>query len=158
AMTPATAVAARRALRRIDDDSIVREDELRLLRASPVFAPVLPIALERLAARLQPMTVPAGTTVVHEGDVGESVYVVADRCLEVVWNDRTVNVIEPGDIFGEMALLHEQPRNATVTAREDATLFELDKDEFIAAVTGHPSSNRKLEDLITARLARSGMR
>jgi MFS family permease len=157
ALTPATAIAARRALRRIDDDSTVHEDELRLLRASPVFAPVLPVALERLAARLEPMTVPAGTIVLHEGDVGDNVYLVADGRLEVVWNDRTVNVIEPGDIFGEMALLRDQPRNATVTAREDATLFGLDKDEFVAAVTGHPCSTRTLEDLIAARLARSGM-
>lgn len=152
AVTPLTALAARKALRRIDDESIVPEYELRLLRTSPVFAPVLPVALERLAARLEPITVPAGTTVVHEGDEGDRIYLVADGRLEVSSNDRKLDVLEAGELFGEMALLRGQPRNATVTALEDATLYGLGKDEFLAAVSGHPSSNREAEDLVTARL------
>ncbi len=157
AVTPLTALAARKALRRIDDESIVPEYELRLLRTSPVFAPVLPVALERLAARLEPVTVPADTTVVHEGDEGDRVYLVADGRLEVSSNDGTLDVLEAGELFGEMALLRGQPRNATVTALEDVTLYGLGKDEFLAAVSGHPSSNREAEDLVTARLTARGM-
>jgi MFS family permease len=157
AVTPVTALAARKALRRIDDESIVPEYELRLLRTSPVFAPVLPVALERLAARLEPITVPADTTVVHEGDEGDRIYLVADGRLEVSSNDRTLDVLEAGELFGEMALLRGQPRNATVTAVEDATLYGLGKDEFLAAVSGHPGSNREAEDLVTARLTARGM-
>jgi MFS family permease len=152
ALSPLTALAARRALRRIDDQSIVPEYELRLLRTSPVFAPVLPVALERLAAKLEPMTVPVDTTVVHEGDEGDRVYLVADGRLEVSSNGRTLDVLETGELFGEMALLRGQPRSATVTALEDVTLYGLGKEEFLAAVTGHPSSNREIEDVITARL------
>jgi MFS family permease len=157
ALTPLTALAARRALRRIDDESIVPEYELRLLRTSPVFAPVLPVALERLAGRLEPITVPADTTIVHEGDEGDRVYLVADGRLAVNSNDRTLDVLEAGDLFGEMALLRGQPRNATVTALDDVTLYGLGKDEFLAAVSGHPSSNREIEDLISARLTARGM-
>jgi MFS family permease len=157
AVTPLTALAARKALRRIDDESIVPEYELRLLRTSPVFAPVLPVALERLAARLEPVTVPADTTVVHEGDEGDRVYLVAGGRLEVSSNDGTLDVLEAGELFGEMALLRGQPRNATVTALEDVTLYGLGKDEFLAAVSGHPSSNREAEDLVTARLTARGM-
>jgi len=157
AITPAAAIAARRALRRIDEDVTVHEDELRLLRESPVFAPVHPVALERLAARLRPFTVQAGTVVLNEGEVGDHVYLVAGGRLEVTWNDRTVNVIQAGEIFGEMALLHDQPRNATVTAREEARLYGLEKDEFLAAVVCHPSSSHEVDNLISARLTRSGM-
>jgi CRP-like cAMP-binding protein len=60
-------------------------------------------------------------------------------------------VLETGELFGEMALLRGQPRSATVTALEDVTLYGLGKEEFLAAVTGHPSSNREIEDVITAR-------
>jgi CRP-like cAMP-binding protein len=152
ALTPLTALVAKRALKRIDDESSVPEYELRLLRTPPVFAPILPVALERLAARLEPITVPADTTVVHEGDDGDRVYLVGDGRLEVSSNHRTLDVLEAGELFGEMALLRGQPRNATVTALEDVTLYSLGKDEFLAAVSGHPSSNREAEDLITARL------
>jgi MFS family permease len=152
ALTPLTALVARRALRRIDDQSIVPEYELQLLRTSPVFAPVLPVAIERLAAKLEPITVPVGTTVVHEGDEGDRVYLVADGRLEVSANGRALDVLETGELFGEMALLRGQPRSATVTALEDVTLYGLGKEEFLAAVTGHPSSNREIEDVITARL------
>jgi MFS family permease len=157
ALTPLTAFIAKRALKQIDDGSIVPEYELRLLRTSPVFAPVLPVALERLAARLEPIAVPADTTVVHEGDEGDRVFLVADGRLEVSSNDRPLDVLEAGELFGEMALLRGQPRNATVTALEDATLYGLGKDEFLAAVSGHPSSNREAEDLVTARLTARGM-
>jgi putative ABC transport system ATP-binding protein len=72
-------------------------------------------------------------------------------------NDRTLDVLEAGELFGEMALLRGQPRNATVTALEDVTRYSLGKDEFLAAVSGHPSSNREAEDLITARLTARSM-
>jgi MFS family permease len=152
-VTPVAALVARRALRRIDDASIVPEPELRLLRTSPVFAPVLPIALERLAARLEPISVTAGTAVVREGDEGDLVYLVADGRLEVSAKGRAVGALETGELFGEMALFRNQPRNATVTALEDATLYALGKEEFLAAVTGHPESSRETDDLITTRLS-----
>jgi CRP-like cAMP-binding protein len=106
---------------------------------------------------LEPITVPADTTVVHEGDEGDRVYLVADGRLEVSSSDRTLDVLEAGELFGEMALLRGQPRNATVTALEDATLYGLGKDEFLAAVSGHPGSNREAEDLVTARLTARDM-
>jgi MFS family permease len=81
--TPLAALATQKGLRRIDDASFVPEHELRLLRTSPVFAPILPVALERLASRLEPVTVPAGTSVVQEGDQGDRVYLVAGGRLDV---------------------------------------------------------------------------
>jgi CRP-like cAMP-binding protein len=72
---------------------------------------------------------------------------IDDQSIEVSSNDRTLDVLEAGELFGEMALLRGQQRNATVTALEDVTLHGLGKDEFLAAVSGHPSSNREAEDL-----------
>src|SRR4029450_4733367 len=97
------------------------------------------------------------TAVVREGDEGDCVYLVADGRLEVSSNGRALDVLETGELFGEMALLRGQPRSATVTALEDVTLYGLGKDEFLAAVSGHPTSNREAEDRVPARLTARGM-
>jgi hypothetical protein len=147
-----TAAAARGSVRALDARSTLPEYELRLLRAAPVFAPILPVALERLAARLEPIAVHAGDEVVHEGDPGDCVYLVADGSLSVETNGRIVSHIGPGELFGEMALLRNAPRNATVRADTEARVYRLERSEFLAAVTGHPLSSRQATDLIATRL------
>jgi MFS family permease len=148
-------VAGRGGLCAIDDASSIPDRELRLLRAAPVFAPILPIALERLATRLDSVHVPGGTKVVREGEYGDCVYLVADGELEVESQseERVVDRLRSGDIFGEMALLRNAPRNATVRALSDVELYKLSRDEFLAAVTGHPASSERISDLVATRLA-----
>ena len=147
-----SAVAARGGVRALDARSQVREEELRLLRAAPVFAPILPVALERLAARLEPVIVGPGAEVVRQGAPGDSVYLVAEGSLEVETDGRVLERVGRCDIFGEMALLRNAPRNATVRAVEESRLYRLDRDEFLAAVTGHPVSSEQVSDLVATRL------
>jgi MFS family permease len=146
------AATARGGVRALDARSQVPVFELRLLRTAPVFAPILPVALERLAARLEPIAVPNGQEIVHEGDAGDCVYLVAEGRLVVETDGRALEEISASELFGEMALLRDAPRNATVRAIEDSRVLRLERSEFLAAVTGHPVSSQQASDLVSTRL------
>jgi hypothetical protein len=105
-------------LRRVDERGVEPTRELALLRGSPLFAPLPPRTLERLAASLEPLEVPAGTAVVRAGEAGERYYLVAEGTLRVEPVRGEPARLGPGESFGEIALLHDTPRTATVTAEE----------------------------------------
>jgi MFS family permease len=126
--------------------------ELRVLASVPIFAPLPGGSIEHLAARLVPLRVDAGTVIVREGDAGDRFYIVAHGELEVSQYGRTISELDGGGYFGEIALLRDVPRTATVTARTDAVLYALDRDDFLAAVTGHPQSAEAAETVMSARL------
>jgi MFS family permease len=147
-----TAIAWPR-LRRIDEVASVPTAELALLRAQPLFAPLPGSMLEHLAGSLESVEVGAGEEVVREGDAGDRFYLVAEGELEVTLNGRPAGLLQAGDHFGEIALLRDVPRTATVRARTPARLYALVRDEFVAAVTGHPASAEAADAVVAARLA-----
>ena len=120
--------------------------------AIPIFSPLPGTSLEHIAGRLVPLRVDAGTTIVRQGDAGDRFYVVAEGELDVTQDAERLSEIGPGDYFGEIALLRDLPRTATVTAKTDVVLYALDRDEFLAAVTGHPPSAEAAETVVSARL------
>jgi MFS family permease len=139
---------------KIDASSAPPEaSELRILAAVPIFAPLPGGSLEHVAARLVPLRIDAGTVVVREGDAGDRFYIVAEGEIEVSQYDRPISELRTGDYFGEIALLRDTPRTATVTARTDSVLYALDRDDFLAAVTGHPQAAEAAETVMSARLA-----
>lgn len=149
----ALVVVSWRGVARIDKAAVLPEaGELRVLTRVPIFAPLPGATLEHLAARLIPLRVEAGTTIVRQGDAGDRFYVVAEGDLEVRQDDQRLSELGPGDYFGEIALLRDLPRTATVIARTETVLYALDRDEFLAAVTGHPSSAEAAETVVSARL------
>ena len=95
---------------------------------------------------------PEGTTVIREGEPGDRFYVVADGEVDVTVGGALVKRLGRGDCFGEIALIRNAPRMATVTARSDCTLDVLDKDSFVTVVTGHSLSARALDELVQRRL------
>jgi MFS family permease len=127
--------------------------ELRILASVPIFAPLPGASLEHLAARLVPLRLEAGTVILREGDAGDRFYIVAEGEVEVSQYDRAVSELGAGDYFGEIALLRDVPRTATVTARTDVVLYALDRDDFLASVTGHPQSAEAAETVMSARLS-----
>ena len=148
-----TALLAPR-LVRIDSAAQAPEaDELRLLGSIPIFAPLPGTALEHLAARLLPLRLEPGSIVVREGDIGDRFYLVAEGNLSVSADGKVISTLAPGDHFGEIALLRDLPRTATVTASTPVVLYGLDRDEFLAAVTGHAPSAEAAESVVSARLA-----
>ena len=111
-------------------------------------------AVEALAASLRDVAVPAGTTVVREGDPADAVYVVVTGMFDVSLGG-PVSELGPGDHFGEIGVLRRTARTATVTARTDATLLRLDGAAFLDAIERSPAVPRALRDGLRERLART---
>lgn len=128
-------------------------DELRILTGVPIFTPLPGASLEQLATRLVPLRVEAGSVIVRQGDEGDRFYIVADGELEVSQDHVAIGGLVAGDYFGEIALLRDMSRTATVTATTDAVLYALDREDFLAAVTGHAQSAEAAESVMSARLA-----
>jgi len=149
---PIVALAAWRALRVIDARAVVPVGPLALLRAIPMFAPLPALTLERLARRLVPVSASAGTWIIRQGEAGDRFYVVESGEVEFSIDDRVVRTEGAGAFFGEIALLRDIPRTASVRAVTDVQLLALARDPFVEAVTGQPASRRTAEALVADRL------
>lgn len=151
---PALVVLFGATVARIDAGAAAPDtDELRLLTSVPIFAPLPGGSLEHLAGRLVPLRLEAGELIVREGDEGDRFYILAEGELAVSQEGAPISELGPGDSFGEIALLRDVPRTATVTARTPVVLYALDREDFLAAVTGHPQSAEAAETVMSARLA-----
>jgi MFS family permease len=150
---PALAVLAWRSLRRIDVPLVAPAQNLALLNAIPIFRPLPPATLEQLASAVVPVHAAAGDVVIRQGEHGDRFYVVASGELDVDVDGQPGVPLHAGDSFGEIALLRDAPRSATVRARTDADLFTLDREEFLAAVTGNAESTAAARAVAAARLS-----
>jgi MFS family permease len=136
----------------MDRAARIPEEQLDLLRSSQIFAPLPPPTLERLAESLNEVPIEPGLVVVRQGETGDRFYLVRDGTLEVSINGRQVQTLGPGDSFGEIALLRDVPRTASVIAQSEGVLYALDRDTFIPAVTGFAQSLSAAEGVIGLRL------
>ena len=152
AMLPVLALLLWRRLSVINERAQVPVERIELLRANPIFAPLPPATIENLAMKLIPVSVAAGEPVFRQGDHGDRFYIVEDGRCEIWIDGEKVADAWPGESFGEIALLRDIPRTATVKAVDDTKLLALERDEFIAAVTGHAPSREAADALVGARL------
>jgi hypothetical protein len=135
ATLPILVLARWRAIAVLEARAPVPEREYALLRGLAMFAP-LPVArLEDLARHTLPVHAPAGAEIVREGEPGDRFYVVAAGAVEVTEGGAFRRVEQAGDCFGEIALLRDVPRTATVTAVTDVELLALDRATFLAALS-----------------------
>jgi MFS family permease len=152
AILPLVTLAAYRSLMRLDR---ARESdaELEVIDRVPMFAPLSISSKERLAAKLIPVSVGAGEQVVRAGDIGDRFYIVRDGEFDVEIDD--LHKTAGGtDYFGEIALLRDVPRTATVTARVDSRLYALQRGDFLATVTGHSAAHTAGQAVVDARMSR----
>ncbi len=139
-----------RRLRRLDVE-LAEPAGLVLLRAVPLFAPLEPKSLERIAQQLVRIEVPAGDVLIREGAEGDRFYVIESGQLTATFHGEVLRQMGPGDPFGEIALLRDVPRTATVTADEPTAVLALDRAAFLEAVTGNNEVNNLADDLISKR-------
>jgi len=150
---PAAAALAWRRLRSIDG-SIVRSDEqIAVLRQLVLFQRLPLPMIENLAARVSLRIVPAGVEVFHQGDASDFFYVIEDGQADVTGNGRVIRSLGPGECFGEIALLNDTPRTATVRARTLLRLHALSGPDFLLTVSSYSASAIEAQSLLRDRLA-----
>jgi MFS family permease len=138
-------------LRRLDQ-LLGEPDGLPLLRTIPMFSPLEPKKLEALAQQLGRREVAAGEAVIREGEDGDRFYVVESGRTTATHGGQVLSSQGPGDPFGEIALLRDVPRTATVTADEPSVLLFLERDAFLAAVRGDDEVSTRADDLVSRRI------
>jgi len=154
AFLPVLVLLVGRKLAHIDTTAVPPDpDELRILGTVPIFTPLPGMTLEHLAGRLVPLRFEPGTVVVREGDPGDRFYIVAEGTVEVSEYDRPIAELGAGGYFGEIALIRDVARTATVTTKTQTVLYALDRDDFLAAVTSHAPSAEAAEEVVSSRLA-----
>ncbi len=139
------------------DRTVAPPAALELIDRVPMFAPLSIAAKERIASNLISVPIRAGDVVIRSGDHGDRFYLVGTGELDIDADGRH-STAGPLDYFGEIALLRDVPRTATVTAAADSQLYALQRDDFLSAVTGHSAARAAGDAVADARLAGQGAR
>jgi hypothetical protein len=129
----------------------VPEREFGLLRGLSLFASVPLAIVETLASRMVPVSMASGDVVIREGDPADRFYVVAEGELTIDRAGHHQALAGPGDFFGEIALLHDCPRTASITAAAPGVVYALKRDDFLAVVTGYPRARQAVDRVIKVR-------
>jgi putative ABC transport system ATP-binding protein len=127
------------------------------LRRLPTFTTLTPAALAEVAEKMKKEQFGAGAVVFRQGEVGDKFYLIYQGSVDVIIDDgtpgrRLAAPLKEGDYFGEIALLKEAPRSATVVAREDLVVYSLGKDDFNAAVAASATFKEQLYRVYFQRL------
>jgi CRP-like cAMP-binding protein len=153
-LAPLAVAASWPALRRLDGRMRVRDADIEILRGIRMLG-ALPVAtIQQLGGGLEHGVFAPRATVFRQGEPGEAFYVVESGRAEVVLDGRVVRTLGRGDCFGEIALLHDRLRTATVraAANEELRVSVLRRGAYLTAVTGYPAAAVAGEALAASRL------
>ena len=150
---PAFALLRWGALRSVEIGAPVDESRYALLRAERIFAPLPVDVLEGITHGLVPVEAAPGEEIVVQGDPGEHFYLIETGTVEVFVDGRHCRTERAGESFGEIALIRDVPRTATVRAAEPTRLLALGREQFLTAVTGHRRSSEAAGEAADRRLA-----
>ena len=148
---PFLALVTRGRLSVIDDAAHIPLDQIAAIRTVP-FLTLLPLQMiEYLAGQMSRIELTSGSALFSRGDHGDSFYILDQGTLEIDLPEGVKRETAPAFV-GEIALLHDIPRTATVRAGGDAVLWRLDRDAFLAAVGGHARARGHADSIVFARL------
>jgi hypothetical protein len=149
----ALALAHAARFRRLDRAMPPPDPETGLLQNLPMFTP-LPLArIELLAAETEPHRFPAGEVLIREGEPGDHFHLIVEGSAAVSVHGVARPALQRGDCFGEIALLRDVPRTATITAEQLLRTLALGREEFLTAVTGNSMSQAAADALVAKRLS-----
>ena len=128
------------------------DTKLEMLKGVPLFASMRRNDLEAVERLADELDIPAGKTLMRQGDNGHEMYVIATGSVSVERNGHHVANLGPGQVVGEMALLSQGPRLATVITLEPTTAFVLGQREFNALVSDSAELRQCIFDNLAARV------
>ena len=131
--------------------------KLSVLRQHPYFSDLEPEAFDQLCRYAKHVMLKRGATIASKGDPGNSLFAVITGTVKISVSspdgrNAILNLIGPGEIFGEVALLDGRSRTADATANTDCELFIIDRRDFIPFVRNQPALAMKLIELLCTRL------
>jgi CRP-like cAMP-binding protein len=151
AFLPVLAALSWRRVSSIDKGSRIPDELLAAVDAVPFLAVLPEQSRELLASRLERVDLKEGDVLFHQGDAGDRFYMVSEGSLSVELPEGEKHVGAPGFV-GEIALLRDVPRTATVRAETDVSLWALERDLFLDTVGGHGATSRSAEAFVLSRL------
>jgi MFS family permease len=151
-LLPVVAVATGRFVKQAEDRAVVPDRQLGLLRGVTMLAPLPMTVIEQLASAAEFHRVAEGANVVTQGERGETFYIIAQGSADVVHDGELVTQLRVGDAFGEIALLRDVPRTATVRAASDLEVLRLGRRAFVGAVCGSSQSLDAADAMVGTRL------
>ncbi len=152
-LLPFLAALCWRRLTALDERLGVRDDEIDVLRNAPMLK-LLPVpSIEHLASQLRHRTLPAGAVLFARGDPADGFYIIVEGQAEVIGDGALIRTVGPGESFGEIALMHDVPRTATIRALSNLDVFELQRDVFLDAIGGYSLSNDAAHAVVARHLA-----
>jgi MFS family permease len=151
-IAPALTALAWRRLRTIDATIEQRDAEVAVLNRAPMFGPLPMPAIDGLALHVEQVHLESGQVVCSQGDDADRFYLIEGGAADVIGDGRLIGTLDSGDGFGEIALLGDTSRTATVRARTALRLYAVDGREFRSTVSGYPSSRREADAVVRDRL------
>src|ERR671918_3229547 len=130
-----------------------QDTKVEALRRAPLFEGLSKRELTQLARVSEDIEIPAGTTLTKEGEIGHEFFVIVEGETQVKRKGRTVATRGGGDFVGEIALLEQVPRTATVTAKTDLRVFVLTSKDFHHLLEENPKVERKVMRALARRVA-----
>jgi len=134
-------------------------EEVDLLRKIPLFAKIDPSKLKLLAFTSERLTYGAGQELFHQGDVGDKAYIIidgeADVLVDTPSGELAVAKLKQNDLVGEIAILINVPRTATVRAESELTTLAISKDQFFRMIGEFPDMAIEIMRELAHRLERT---
>lgn len=127
-------------------------EKVMIMKTTDIFSQTREEYLAEVAAVLEEFPVKAGQTIIEKGEIGNAMYIIAEGRVRVHDGNRTIAVLGPRDVFGELAALDPEPRMASVTAVEDSQVFRLDQEALYEMMAEHIEVVRGIIRVLCRRL------
>jgi hypothetical protein len=153
AVLPGFVIALRLQIGALKAGTRVPEQVFELLRGLDLFASLPTATVETLAVRCRHVAAESGAEIIHQGDQGDTFFVIEAGDIAVIKQGVVQRTEGTGEYFGEIALMHDTPRTATVLAKTAVQLLVIDRADFLAAIGSHPRSQHYAERIASERFS-----